>query len=260
MNITTTARANPLLAFFGLLTMISVVLTPIVGIFGPFQNGQTGGSSNALFLPAGYAFSIWGVNYLGLFALGVWILLKSQRDNPRALRAAPWIFVTAVFNVAWILFAGQTATVPWTVPILIVMEVSAWIAYFALEVGNHQLPSLERRLHVPFQIYIGWLSVATVANSAAALNVLGWNAWGLSPVFWTVLMLLVATVVAYVVGALTGQDNVYRAVFVWAYVGIVVEQFSVPTVAWTAGAMALVVFVMILLSSRPKSGSILSGA
>ena len=228
---TSRTRANPFLFFYGLLTMLSVVLTPIVGIFGPFQNGQTGSPNRELFLPAGYTFSIWGVNYLGLFALGVWLMLNAQRQNPRAIRAAPWIFVTAVFNVVWIFFAGQTSTVPWTVPTLIVMEVSAWIAYFALQIGNHELPILERRLHLPFQIYIGWLSVATVANSAAALNVLGWNAWGLSAIFWTILMLLVATLVAYLVGRLTGQDNVYRAVFVWAFIGIVVEQFSIPAVA-----------------------------
>ena len=239
-------RSHKLLPIYGLLTILSVIVTPLVGILGPFQNGQAQDSSRALFLPAGYAFSIWGINYLGLIALGAWLMFPAQQQNPRAIAAAPWIFVTSLFNVVWILFAGNTASVPLTVPILIVMEVSAWLAYFALQVGKPNLTTLEGRLHVPLQIYIGWLSVATIANSAAALNVLGWDGFGLSPVFWTVLMLLIATALAYMVGALNRQDNIYRGVFVWAFVGIVVEQISIPLVAWTAGIMALVVLVMIL--------------
>ena len=249
-----------LLLIYGILTILSVILTPLVGLLGPFQNGQVQDSSRELFLPAGYAFSIWGINYLGLIALGAWLMFPAQRQNPRAIAAAPWIFVTSVFNVAWILFAGSTANVPWTVPILIVMEVSAWLAYFALGVGQPNLPTLERRLHVPLQIYIGWLSVATVANSAAALNVLGWNGFGFSPVFWTVLMLLIATLLAYVVGALTGQDNIYRGVFVWAFIGIVVEQVSIPLVAWTAGIMALLVFGMIFVTGGRRSTTVPTGA
>lgn len=61
---------------------LSVALTPLVGIFGPFENGNAQGqNASELFLPAGYAFSIWAVNYVGLFALGIWLGLSTQADN-----------------------------------------------------------------------------------------------------------------------------------------------------------------------------------
>lgn len=235
----------------GCLIVASVIFTPIFGAWGPFANGQASTGTREYFLPAGYAFSIWAINYLGLLCLGLWQALPAQAANPRARAAAPWLALTALCNPIWILLAGKVALVPWTVPILLVMEVTAWIAYLRLGIqDNAPLPRSERWLHVPFQIYVGWLAVATVANTAAALNVLGWDGLGLSPITWTLIMLVAATVVAGVVGRLVQQDNVYRAVFVWAFVGIVVAQRNTPSVAWTAGVMAGVVLLMIALTWR----------
>jgi hypothetical protein len=231
----------------------SVVLTPIVGIFGPFNNDNLAGQRKTeLFLPAGYVFSVWSVIYLGLFALGIWQGLAAQTDNERARRAAPWLSATAAGNVLWILFAGSFATVLWTVPVLIFMEITAWVAYFKLQVGNPTLPAVEKWLHIPLQIYIGWLSVATIANSAAALNAIGWDGWGISPLMWTLIMLAAATAVAWIVGQLVNHDNIYRAVFIWAFIGIFVEQLAYPVVAWSALAAAGVVLAMIIaMSIRP---------
>lgn len=233
----------------GCLIIVSVIFTPIFGLFGPFDNGQAPTSTREYFLPAGYAFSIWAVNYLGMLCLGIWLALPAQAANPRARSAAPWLVLTALCNPIWIILAGNLALVPWTVPTLLVMEVTAWIAYLRLGIPDKAtLPAWERWLQVPFQIYVGWLSVATVANTAAALNVLGWDGFGLSPITWTLIMLVAATVVAGVVGWLVKQDNVYRAVFIWAFVGIVVEQRNTPSVALTAGIMTVVVLLMIVLT------------
>jgi hypothetical protein len=250
------------LFIFGLLTMLSAVLTPLIGALGPFQNGQAPTGEEALFLPAGYVFSIWAVIYLGLFLLGLWLLLQARRHNVRATAAAPWIFLTTALNVLWIVLAGQATTAPWTVPVLIGMEITAWIAYFRLQVGNPALPALERRLHLPMQLYVGWLSVATVANTSDALMRLGWNGWGLSAQTWTIIMLIIATALAYRVGRLSrgslpgGQDNVYRGVFVWAFIGIAAEQARFPAIVWTALLLALVILVMIVGSRKLRAQSV----
>ncbi|GHF45445.1 hypothetical protein HNQ07_002265 [Deinococcus metalli] len=234
----------PLIAS-GLITMVSVVLTPVLGALGAFQNGNGPVPSRELFLPADYAFTIWSVNYVGLFALGVWLLQRAQAANPRARAAAPWLAVTAAANVVWIVLAGSVALTPWTVPALIVMEVAAWVAYLRLMVPRPAPTRTERWLRVPLRIYLGWLSVATIANSAAALNALRWSGWGVSPVTWTLVMIAAATAVAWVVGRLAGHDNVYRAVFVWAFVGITVGQAGTPAVAWASGIAAVAVLGMI---------------
>lgn len=228
----------------GLLTLVSAVLTPVIGALGPFQGGDGPTPPRELFLPADYAFTVWAVNYAGLFALGVWLLQGAQADNPRARAAAPWLALTSAANVLWIVLAGSGALSPWTVPVLVVMEVAAWLAYLRLRPATPAPGRAERWLRVPLRIYLGWLSVATIANAAAALNTLGWTGWGLSPVAWTVVMIAAATAAAWLVGRLAGQDNVYRAVFVWAFIAIVVAQSGTPAVAWAAGIAAAAVLGM----------------
>lgn len=227
----------------GLITMASVVLTPVIGALGPFQNGDGPLPNRELFLPAGYAFAIWGVNYAGLFALGAWLLRPQPEARVRA--AAPWLALSAAANVLWIALAGSVATTPWTVPTLVLMEVAGWAAYLHLAAAQPAPTRTERWLRVPLRIYLGWLSVATIANAAAALNALEWNGWGLSPVTWTVVMIAAASAVAWLVGRVSGQDNVYRAVFVWAFIAIVVEQSGTPPVAWAAAVAAAAVLGMI---------------
>lgn len=228
---------------------VSVSVTPFVGLFGPFRDGNLAGQrTGELFQLAGYAFSIWAVIYSGLFALGIWQGLAGQADNARARRAAPWLSATAIGNIVWIFLAGSAFAIPWTVPVLVFMGITGWVAYFRLQVGNPDLPTVERRLHIPLQIYVGWLSVATVANSAAVLSALGWNGWGISPVTWTIIMLVAAVGVAWLVGRLVGDDNIYRGVFVWAFVALFVEQQAYPLVAWSALVAAGFVLAMIIVT------------
>ncbi len=242
------------------LITISIILTPPIGFLGGFNGGNPEGQTTTeLFLPADYAFIIWSVNYLGLIALGIWQGLPNQKDNPRARRAAPWLAVTAVGNIFWILFAGSVTTVPLTVIALLVMEISAWIAYFRLDIGNPDLPTSEKLLHVPLRVYLGWLAVATIANSASALNVLGWSGWGLSPVAWTLIMTVAGVIIAWEVGRRVNHDNIFRAVFVWAFVAIFVAQQATPAVAWAALAAALVIAGMIVFT-LPRQRLLLQNA
>lgn len=233
----------------------SVVLTYMIGIFGPFNNGDIAGQETTeLFLPAGYAFAIWAVIYLGLFGLGIWQGLPGQAKRGPARRAALWLSATALGNLMWIVAASWIATVPYTLPIAIFMTVTGWAAFFRLRVGDPGLPAVERWLHVALRIYLGWLSVAVIANSAAALNVLGWDGWGVSPEAWTVIMLAAGALVAWEVGRRVNHDNVYRGVFVWAFVAIFVGQRSYPVVAWSALAAAAAVTVMILATLPRRRG------
>ena len=75
---TTTARW-----FHALIIAGSVILTYVIGIFGPFNDGNFAGEeATELFAPAGYAFAIWGGIYLGLFGLGIWQGLPGNSHSP----------------------------------------------------------------------------------------------------------------------------------------------------------------------------------
>lgn len=234
----------------------SVIITPIVGFFGPFDNGnQSNSLAREYFLPADYVFfTIWNINYLGLAVYGIWQALPAQRKNQRLQSALPWLAATSIGNVFWILLAGSPSTVPWTVPVLLFMEVTAWMAYFRLGIPSRQAASTtEIWLQAAFRVYIGWLSVATIANTGSALIVLGWDGWGIAPQTWAAMMLLVATGVAWIVGRLAGDDNIYRAVFVYAFIGIIIQQRDVAAIVWAAAIGAIAVAAMIAATWRRRT-------
>ena len=91
------------------LVVISVLATLIVNGLAntlPINGKTTGDISNQFevyFTPANYVFAIWGLIYLGLSAFAVYQALPSQRDNPRLVRARPWLALSGAANIAWLL-------------------------------------------------------------------------------------------------------------------------------------------------------------
>ena len=85
-------------------------VTPFVGVFGPFDNGNgTASMGREYFLPAGFVFgTVWAINYLGLAAYGVWQALPGQRDNQRVRRALPWLA-----GMRWETCSGLRLPAPW---------------------------------------------------------------------------------------------------------------------------------------------------
>jgi len=74
-------------------------------------------------------------------------------------------------------------------------------------------------VYLPFSIYLAWISVATIANTAIFLTYIQWSGWGITPVVWTVIMLSVASVLAITISLLK-QDLFFVLVFIWAFIGI----------------------------------------
>jgi hypothetical protein len=106
-------------------------------------------------------------------------------------------------------------------------------------------------VHIPFSIYLGWITVATIANVTSVLYYLNWDGWGIRPEIWAVIMLVVGAGIASAVSISRG-DIAYVLVIVWAFVGIAVKHADTPMVAITAGLMALIV-ALTLLVGVPRS-------
>ena len=134
--------------------------------------------------------------------------------------------------------------------------------YLRLQIGDpRKTISLRKKLfcQVPFSVYLGWITVATIANVTAVLISLGTEPYTGSAVVWTVLVIAVATLIATLV-LWTKGDVAYSLVIVWALVGIVVKRldpnyFLELTVATSAGIGAVVILIvlaaLVLLRSRP---------
>jgi benzodiazapine receptor len=215
----------------------------------PLNGQQTGEISDRFqvyFVPAGYVFAIWGLIYLGLIAFGIYQALPAQRANPRLRAIGYWFVASCVANIAWI-FLWHYNYFVWTLFAMLGLLICLIIIYQRLGTGlRKSSPAETWCVQIPFSIYLGWISVATIANVTDVLYILKWNGFGLNPQLWAVVMLIIALIVGGLM-AWRRADWAYLLVFVWAFAGIGVKQadFSlVANAAWTAAVIsALLVFV-----------------
>jgi hypothetical protein len=100
------------------------------------------------------------------------------------------------------------------------------MVYQRLDIGHSRDDKkIKMLVHVPFSIYLGWISVATIANFSAFFVSLNWNGFGLSETFWTVLVISVAILLG-IIFTIKNKDVFYTLVVVWAFVGILSKRLS----------------------------------
>jgi hypothetical protein len=243
-----------------ILIVVAVVATIVVNGLAnalPINGLQTGDISDSFpvyFTPAGYVFAIWGLIYLGLLAYAVYQALPSQRQSPR-LRSIRTLFLAgSLANIAWILL-WHYQLFPLTLVAMLVLLGTLIGVYLRLRIGRSSPPLVERlAVDLPFSIYLGWITVATIANVTALLSYWGWNGFGVSEETWLVITLAVALVVATLV-AFTRRDVAYLLVLAWAFAGIGVKHSTVTpvaTAAWVATGYVLALVVVSLLRGSRK--------
>jgi len=210
------------------------------------NTGEISDRFDAYFVPAGYVFAIWGLIYVALAAFTVYQALPSQRENPHLRRIGYLYALSCVANVAW-LFLWHYEQFVWTLVAMFSLLVLLIAIYLRLRIGRLRVPPAGTWLvHVPFSIYLGWITVATIANVTQVLDSVNWSGWGLAPEWWAIIMLIVGGVVASLV-SITRGDVAYVLVIVWAFAGIVVKQSDTLSVAITAGVVAGLVLLTLLI-------------
>ena len=231
-----------------ILVILSVLVTLVVNILAnalPLNGQNTGQISdrfNVYFVPAGYVFSIWGLIYIGLIAYAIFQALPSQRENPHLRATGWWIFLGGLANSAWI-FLWHYNQFPLTLVAMLILLATLIVTYLRLGIGRTAVASGERwAVHLPFSIYLGWITVATVANVTDVLDFLKWNRFGIAPEIWMGIVLAAVLVIAVLMNFIR-RDVAYAAVLLWALAGITVKQATVPAVViptWiTFGLVAL---------------------
>jgi len=244
-----------------LITLTTLIINGLANSL-PLNNLRTGEISNrfdSLFTPAGYVFGIWSLIYVGLIAFTIWQALPAQRSNPRSRAIGWWYVLSGLGNCVW-LFFWHYELFALSLLAMLVMLASLIIIYRRLQ-WQHPTPAAERWcLKVPFSIYLGWISVATVANTATVLLHLQWSGAPFTPVVWTVLMLLVATALGLIF-ALRERNAAYVAVLIWAFAGIAVKQSATAPVSTTAlvAAVLLAVVLAIALFRKPPAVDLAAG-
>ncbi len=220
----------------------------------PLNGKTTGEISNnipTLFTPAGYVFSIWSIIYLGLLAFAWYQSRAAQTSADFQDRIGVWFFVSCVFNSAWIV-AWHYEQFALSLILMLGLLASLLVIYLRLDIGRRAVSAGEKRwVHLPFSIYLGWISVATVANVSVVLYTAGWNGGPLSPEAWTAIMIIVAAALGLAM-ILTRNEVAYPLVIIWSLVGIAVARSDTTLLVTTAGGGALLLAgVLAMMRRRP---------
>lgn len=240
--------------------LLSVILALTVNILAsalPLNGQNTGEISDRFqvyFVPAGYVFSIWGIIYLGWIAFILFQFRTSQKDSPRLRRLGYLFAVSNIANAVW-LFCWHYNQFGLSVLVMLALLGLLIASYLRLDVNRTSVTRAEYwSVDVPFSLYLGWITVATVANITDWLYLVEWNGFGIPAQIWAVIMLAVASLLGLGM-TLTRRDVGYLSVLVWAFIGIAVKQTSAPMVvlsAWTA-AVLMLGFAIFSLTRRHMS-------
>ena len=118
--------------------------------------------------------------------------------------------------------------------------------YLRLNVGKSQVSLREKlAVHVPFSVYLGWITIASIANVAVTLVSLGWDGFGIAAETWAMLVIVVALLMTLLV-VFTRRDIAYGLVIIWALVGISVNQSGYQNVVLITEASAVIVAVALV--------------
>ncbi len=233
------------------LTVASFVMT--VAVNGAANalpiNGQSTASISdrfdVLVTPAGYVFAIWGVIYALLGAFTIDQARPSRASDPTLRRLGYLPALTGVLNTVWLLLFQYEVFVL-TVPVMIGLLVTLIAINAVTFADRERLTGVPRwTVRLPFSVYLGWITVATIANIAQTLKAIGFDGFGISPpiIATAVLLLGLAIALRFV---WQFADVAYGAVIVWAYAGIAVKESGTPIVPVVAliGAAAMIVLLL----------------
>jgi len=228
-----------------------VLLVNFLANYLPFNNRSTGDISDSYasyFTPSGFTFSIWGVIYIMLGAFVIQVLTRDPAwfDGEYVTSLLLWFAVSSLFNMLW-LVTWHYDWIGWSVVVMLGLLVSLIFAYLSI-------PTTELLIKAAFSLYLGWISVATIANVTILLVKLDWPFFLNQATLWFVIVLLVGVVLVGTV-LFVRHDVLYGVVFVWAYFGILMKHLNKELMSFDARgpvmynvAMLGVIAILVLIT------------
>ena len=239
--------------YLGWANIIAFITTLIVNglsnttLIGGKTTAEVSNKYPTLITPAGYVFAIWGIIYILMGVFLMYQALPSQKDKPFQKQVSVLFILTSVFNIVW-LFFWQNELLPISVAVIIAFLATLIAIYLRLNIGKSNVGLKEKLcVHVPFSVYLGWVTIATIANISVTLVSVGWAGFGLSLQTWAILVLAVALLLDLAVVA-TRRDIAYSLVFIWALAGISVNQSTNSTIVLTCEIAIAVIAAALAIS------------
>ncbi len=222
------------------LTLVGVLVVNGMAGAGSLSGESIGLLANryaSYLLPAGYVFGIWSLIYLTLVVFVGDQLLPGRRDAPVVERVGWGWVINGVLNVAWVvLFSFGLFGAALGVMVLLLVDLV--VLHVRITEGPEPLGWRDRLVvRWPFDLYLAWISVALIANTAQYLPYLEWGGWGISGEVWSVAMMGVATGLGGIM-AVWRRAWIFPLVVAWAVWGIGVRYAEVDPLRTAATVLA----------------------
>jgi len=253
---------NKLLQFLQIGNIIAVILTIIVNSLAnilPIGGKLTGEISDNipnLFAPAGLTFSIWGVIYILIILFSIHLardLFKKEKITKPFIEKISFLFILASFaNILWI-FLWHYEQILLSLIAMIILFTSLLLIYIRLNIGNEKISFKDKILiHMPISVYLGWITVATIANITAFLVTIKWNGFEISEVLWMILLLIIISILTILV-LIKRKDYAYSSVIIWALIGIAIKRYAddpiygVQIEIFNTAVIAIIIILCVIL-------------
>ncbi|MEM1985583.1 MAG: tryptophan-rich sensory protein [Nitrososphaeria archaeon] len=225
--------------------ILTIVVNGLAGstkFIGGKNTAQVSDSYPTLITPAGYVFSIWGIIYILLGVYVVYQLFAGPRVE-NFQRRIGWFFVlSCIFNVVW-LFLWQFEYLTLSVILMFLLLATLIKIYLRLDIGKSKISFTERLVfHLPFSVYLGWISIASIANVAATLVSLKWDGFGIDFTIWATLILIVVLLITLII-LVKRKDIAYALVVVWALLGVSVKQGGNQTIVLLTEVFTVIIVI-----------------
>lgn len=240
---------------------ITVAISAVIAVVGSFiGSGAAGGTpiqdaaggalaaDATLLAPGSGAFSIWSLIYFGLLVYAVWQFVPAQRSEPRH-RAIGWLAaLSLILNAAWIL-SIQFNLLGMSLPIIIVLVAVLGTIF----VRMRRTPPVGRIDALvtdgTFGLYLGWVTIATVANAAAVLKAAGFTGWRAEPEVLAVSVLVVAAVIGVALAVFGAGRIAPMLSLCWGIAWIAVARLTDEPASTAVGVAAIGAVVVIVLAT-----------
>ncbi len=222
---------NKIIGLFAGLFYVAMIVVNFLANSLPINNRSTGDISGAypnLFTPVGLTFSIWGLIYI--FLAGYLIYQIVPLNKSRGIKEGSFFrrvnilfLATSIANMSWIFswhydFIGLSVII---MILLLILLVKISDIIFREKINQ----SGKFWISLPFSLYFGWISVATIANVTVFLVSINWKGFNIPDFIWTILILFIGVIIG-IWRMKKDKSIAYGLVFAWAYFGILLKHVS----------------------------------
>lgn len=196
---------------------------------GGYTTNEIAAMYPSILIPASITFKTWGIIYLLLGAFVIYQskgLFQRRKSDYTFLYQVGWLFViSSLMNSAY-LVAWHYQRIGLSLMIMALLLLTLTGIYLRLQINKKSVGKNEKRfVHLPFQVYLGLATIAIIVNGAAWLVSINWKGWGLPPVLWAIIVIILVALVTVAV-LRRRRDTAYALVILWAYLGILIKRIQ----------------------------------